>query len=363
MRTVKLKEITLNITDGKHGDCRDSYNSEYYFISCKDIKNGKVFYEEARQITKEDFYEAHKRTNLEVNDILLTNSGTIGRMAFVEDGELAARTTFQKSVAIIKPNAELIVPKYLYYVLLNSVDTLTNHSNGSAQKNLLLSTLRDFPLKIHFYKETQDRVASILAKYDALIENNQKQIKLLEEAAQRLYKEWFVDLRFPGHEDVEFIDGLPKGWSEKLLIDVAEIQYGYSFDGKLFNSNGEGNPIVRIRNISDGVTSDFTTEEADNDYIIHNGDIIVGMDGEFHINSWCGHDAYLVQRTCSIRPYDENMKGFIFQAIYEPIKFFEATLVGATVAHLGKKHLDTIKIKIAPDKLLCPSKTMFVKSE
>ena len=125
------------------------------------------------------------------------------------------------------------------------------------------------------------------------------------------------------------------------------MQYGYTFDGRLFNSNGEGMPILRIRNIPDGITSDYTTEEASPNYIIHDGDIVVGMDGIFHINSWNGGDAYLVQRACSFRPKEERTKGFIFQAIQEPIKYFEQTLVGATVAHLGKKHIDSIEL-IAP---------------
>lgn len=72
-------------------------------------------------------------------------------------------------------------------------------------------------------------------------------------------------------------------------------------------------------------------------YIVHNGDIVVGMDGIFHINSWSGGNAYLVQRACSFRPKTEDVKGFIFQAIQEPIKFFEQTLVGATVGSSWKK--------------------------
>ncbi len=190
----------------------------------------------------------------------------------------------------------------------------------------------------------QQDIATILSRYDSLIENYQKQIKLLEEAAQRLYKEWFVDLHFPGHENVKIVDGVPEGWEKKKLIEFVDVQYGYAFDGKLFNNNGEGMPILRIRNIPDGITSDYTSEEASEDYIVHNGDIVVGMDGIFHINSWSGDDAYLVQRACSFRPKEECMKGVIFQAIQEPIKFFEKTLVGATVAHLGKKHIDSIEL-------------------
>ncbi len=122
-------------------------------------------------------------------------------------------------------------------------------------------------------------------------------------------------------------------------------------------------PIIRIRNIPSGTTEDYTTEEADNQYIIHNGDIVVGMDGEFHINSWCGDDSYLVQRTCCMRPHIDKMKGWFIIAIYEPIKYFEKTVVGATVAHLGKKHIDTITLLTGPNDLYIPFENMFEKRQ
>ena len=218
-----LQELCLNITDGKHGDCENEENSGYYFISCKDIFDGQINYKNARQITKADFEETHKRTMLEVDDILLTNSGTIGRMAFVTDREATTKTTFQKSVAIIKPDKQKVLPRYLYYQLQNCVPQFINSSNGSAQKNLLLSTMRTFQIEIEENREKQEKIANTLSAYDDLIENNQKQIKLLEEAARRLYKEWFVDLRFPGYENTKIVDGVPEGWNWCKVRDVADI--------------------------------------------------------------------------------------------------------------------------------------------
>lgn len=218
-----LQELCLNITDGKHGDCENEENSGYYFISCKDIFDGQINYKNARQIAKADYEETHKRTMLEVDDILLTNSGTIGRMAFVTDREATTKTTFQKSVAIIKPDKQKVLPRYLYYQLQNCVPQFINSSNGSAQKNLLLSTMRTFQIEIEENREKQEKIADTLSAYDDLIENNQKQIKLLEETAQRLYKEWFVDLRFPGHENTKIVDGVPEGWQWCKVRDVADI--------------------------------------------------------------------------------------------------------------------------------------------
>ena len=164
---------------------------------------------------------------LEVDDILLTNSGTIGRMAFVTDREATTKTTFQKSVAIIKPDKQKVLPRYLYYQLQNCVPQFINSSNGSAQKNLLLSTMRTFQIEIEENREKQEKIANTLSAYDDLIENNQKQIKLLEEAAQRLYKEWFVDLRFPEHENTKIVDGVPEGWSRTNINEILTFHRGY----------------------------------------------------------------------------------------------------------------------------------------
>lgn len=260
-----LQELCLNITDGKHGDCENEENSGYYFISCKDIFDGQINYKNARQITKADFEETHKRTMLEVDDILLTNSGTIGRMAFVTDREATTKTTFQKSVAIIKPDKQKVLPRYLYYQLQNCVPQFINSSNGSAQKNLLLSTMRTFQIEIEENREKQEKIANTLSAYDDLIENNQKQIKLLEEAAQRLYKEWFVDLRFPEHENTKIVDGVPEGWKKNCAEKFFEITIGKTpprTEKRCFTTGKNGIPWVSIADM--GNSGMFVLNTAEN---------------------------------------------------------------------------------------------------
>ncbi len=259
MKSTTLGEVSYNITDGKHGDCTNQSNSGYYFISCKDVKDGTIYYDNARQITEKDFTDAHKRTMLEPNDILITNSGTIGRMAFVKDTPLTYRTTFQKSVAIVKPNIEEVYPKYLYYNLLGLVDRLKNDSNGAAQKNLLLSTMRSFPMLIHSEYATQRYIANILSAYDDLIDNNQKQIKLLEEAAMRLYKEWFVNLRFPGYENTKIVDGVPEGWKLTRVKRMGQVITGKTPSTAIVENYGEDIPFVKIPDMH-GVIYPLKTE-------------------------------------------------------------------------------------------------------
>ena len=98
-------------------------------------------------------------------------------------------------------------------------------AKGTAQKAVPIASIKDLELLVPNI-DTQETIVDVLSTYDSLISNNQKQIKLLEEAAQRLYKEWFVDLRFPGYEDVEIVDGIPEGWAEGTLGDIAFFKRG-----------------------------------------------------------------------------------------------------------------------------------------
>lgn len=228
MRT-KLKEITTQITDGKHGDCANEKDSGFYFISCKDIIDRQLNLSNARQITEADCLDVRKRVAVQPGDTLITNSGTIGRTAILPDEPWVQRLAFQKSVAVLKPDNNRVRSDYFYYLIESCSNELASSSNGSAQKNLLLSTLRDFEVSIREDPKEQERIANILSAYDSLIENNRKQIKLLEEAAQRLYKEWFIDLHFPGHErgKINLETELPEGWTTKTIEQLClRVQSG-----------------------------------------------------------------------------------------------------------------------------------------
>ena len=139
---VSLDSIASLITDGKHGDCSDEPGSGYYFLSAKDVHGGQLHYSEARQIDKDEFMEVHYRTNLELNDVLITNAGTIGRVAVAKDRYKLPFTTFQKSVAIIKPTKASVSSVFLAYYLEANVAKMQAKSAGTAVKNLLLSTLK-----------------------------------------------------------------------------------------------------------------------------------------------------------------------------------------------------------------------------
>ena len=362
---VKLGEL-CEITSSKRIFFSEYVKKGVPFYRSKEVierANGKSVSDEL--YISQDKYDIIKRKFgvPHPGDILLTSVGTIGipyvvkenDCFYFKDGNLTWFRNFGLNLNSM----------YLYYWIQSpeGQGVLNNTTIGSSQKALTITALKE--LKVPCPKiDVQNYIVKALKRYDDLIRNNQKQIKLLEEAAQRLYKEWFVDLRFPGYENTKIVDGVPEGWKRERLVDLVDVQYGYAFDGSLFNTSKKGMPIVRIRNIPDGSTNDYTTETADSQYIVHNSDILVGMDGEFHINSWSGPDAYLVQRTCLFRPNNLGMKGYLLQAINEPIKFYESTIVGATVSHLGKKHIDAIAVLTCPnDKLYEPLQKYFERRQ
>lgn len=341
------------------------FGSGYPFLSFSTVFNNYFLPDELSDLVQSTEKE-RESYSIKRGDVFVTRtsetSDELGMSCVaLKDYPNATYNGFTKRM---RPISDKVLPEYIgYYMRMPSFrreflafSTMT--TRASLKNEDLLSLKVALP-----GLDKQKKIAGILCKYDALIENNSHQIKLLEEAAQRLYKEWFVDLHFPGYEDCKIVDGVPEGWEREKLTDIADVQYGYAFDGSLFNSEKRGMPIVRIRNIPDGQTNDYTTEETESQYIIHNGDIVIGMDGEFHINSWSGEDSYLVQRTCCVRPKYSEMKGWMLIAIYDPIKYFEKTVVGSTVAHLGKKHIDTITLLTGPNNLYIPFQIVFEKRQ
>jgi len=140
---ARLQEITTLITDGKHGDCQNQLNSGYYFLSAKDIVDGKLNYEFAREINYEEFQETHRRTDLSPGDICMVNTGaTVGKLAIASDDPKTQKTTFQKSVAIIKPFKGFIINNYLKVFLMSDTKNMFIKSGGSAINNLLLGDLK-----------------------------------------------------------------------------------------------------------------------------------------------------------------------------------------------------------------------------
>lgn len=224
---VKLKDLCSVITKGTTpSNIGETFTKQgIKYIRSEMLTSSKYVSGEFLHISFET-HEKLKRSQLQEGDILFSMAGAyLGKTAILRAEDVPANTN--QAAALIRVDTEKCNNEYVYYFLNmpDVVRTANTVQSQSAQPNINLKQIG--MLKISLPNEIyQNKIVQILSNYDNLIENNQKQIKLLEEAAQRLYKEWFVDLHFPGYEDVEIVDGLPEGWTYKRVDEFGEVITG-----------------------------------------------------------------------------------------------------------------------------------------
>ena len=208
------------------------------WITPKDLAGYEAMYIASgeRDISEEGLRNSSARL-LPEDTVLLTTRAPIGYVALASS-PLATNQGFKNIVC--KPN--LAVPAFVYYQLKYSTALLESHATGSTFKELSGSRLKAIEFQLPD-TATQQRIAEILSAYDDLIDNNRRRMALLEDAARQLYREWFVRLRFPGHEHTRITDGVPDGWKRKKLGDLAEITIVQSPESQYYNEVGDGLPF------------------------------------------------------------------------------------------------------------------------
>ena len=351
----KLNELgKLNRGKSKHRPRNDIslFGGEYPFIQTGDIKAANFYISEYSQTYNEKGLAQSKLWKKET--LCITIAANIA-----ETGILNIDACFPDSVIGFvadknKSNVKFI--KYHFDLLKLHLQSI---SQGTTQDNLSQEKLLKFDFIVPNDVKHQQRIASILSAYDDLIEVNNKRIELLEQSARELYKEWFVRMRFPNYQNTKFNKGIPEGWEEKSPFDISEVLYGYPFNSSLFNEN-EGIPVVRIRDIIANSKTTFTIENIDNRYLLNDGDILIGMDGDFHIQRWMNGIAYINQRVVRLRAKTDCIYNscFIENVIREPIFFLNSIIVGTTVAHLSDKDMKKIKLLIPTDDLIIKFKIL-----
>lgn len=221
---VAIKDICTGIYDGPHATPPLS-DTGAIFLGISNFNNGRLDFSDIRYISEDDLPKWTKRVIPQKNDIVFSYEATLNLYAIIPEG---FRGCLGRRMALLRVDETKADYKFLYYYFYSDAWRATVNENivlGATVDRIPLIKFPDFPVELPPL-ETQHRIADILSAYDDLIENNQKQIKLLEEAAQRLYKEWFVDLRFPGHENTKIVDGVPEGWRISSIYDVFDIKYG-----------------------------------------------------------------------------------------------------------------------------------------
>ena len=216
---IRLKDCCISIADGDHQPPPKSEKG-IPFVTIANIVNNQFDFTNSMFVPNSYYEKLDGKRKAQKGDILYSVVGSFGVPVLIKEDR---PFVFQRHIAILRPS-ENIDARFLYYTMLSRDFYMKADAAaiGAAQRTVSLTALRNIEITVPSI-ETQHRIADILSAYDDLIENNQKQIKLLEEAAQRLYKEWFVDLHFPGYEHTKIVDGVPEGWKACCLDDVIEF--------------------------------------------------------------------------------------------------------------------------------------------
>jgi len=216
-KEISAEQYCDSVRDGTH-DSPKFLDAGFPLITSKNIKMGQIILDSANLISESDFKEINRRSKVDRWDVLFSMIGTVGEVCLVHDEEPAFAI---KNIGLFKSGDE-IKGKWLYYSLTNPITkaAIKQAHRGASQQYIPLGELRKLPIRVPTNQGVMHSVVSILSAYDDLIENNQRRMALLEESARLLYNEWFVRLRFPGHEHTPIIDGVPKGWERKTLGDL-----------------------------------------------------------------------------------------------------------------------------------------------
>lgn len=232
---------------------------------------------------------------------------------------------------------------FLYYILAN--DDFFAYSMATSKGTKMprgdKTSIMQYAVPV-FDIDTQKRIASVLKSLDEKIELNNAINNNLFEQMQALYKAWFVDFE-------PFGGVRPPNWNDTNIYAIANIIYGAPFASKLFNTDGLGKPIIRIRDLKEQAFVTFTTEEHPKGHLIQPGDIVVGMDGEFRPYIWGNEPAWLNQRVCIFESNRPQGKAFVLYTIKPLLNKIEQTQVATTVIHIGKKDFDAFEI-VLPDE-------------
>ena len=321
------------------------------FLNTGNVTTSGFSFESNQFITKEKS-DLLRKGKLRRRDIVYTTRGTVGNAGFFSESVPYEHIRINSGMVIIRPNESVVCTEFLYQILKSSYyrPYFQQYCTGSAQPQLPIKNLSKIELDIPAL-ERQYQIANILSAYDTLIENNQKQIKLLEEAAQRLYKEWFVDLRFPGHETTPIVDGVPEGWKEQSLYQIADVVMGQSPKSEYYNQVGEGLPFHQgvgsygNRFVSDETYSTSFTRIAEAGSILFS---VRAPVGRLNLTK----NKVVIGRGLAAINHRREAQSYLFYLLKE--KFFRDDIIGngSIFASISKEELINQKLLIPIDSLI-----------
>lgn len=301
---------------------------------------------------------------LKENDLIVTmtdlsvNADTLGYSALVpHDGK--HRFLHNQRIGLVQKRKDGIDFNYLNYLMHTRQyqKYVVSTASGSTVKHTSPDKIASYEYNFPSLP-TQKTIAGILSAYDAKIENNNKIIKNLEQTAQTIFDEWFVNFQFPGHEKVKMVDSemgeIPDGWKVTPLDQIAEYLNGVASQKYPAENEKDTLPVIKIREMNSGVdsSSDRATKNIDQKYIIKNGDILFSWSGSLVLMIWTGVEGVLNQHIFKVTS-ESYPKWFIYQWTKYYLRNFQKIAEGkaTTMGHIQRHHLSE-SLVIVPDDLL-----------
>ncbi len=366
---IKLQNCCLSIADGDHQPPPKAENGIPFITISNFTNTNDIDFTNTMFVPDKYYHQLDSKRKAQSGDILYSVVGSFGIPVLIKEKHAFV---FQRHIAILRPDKNKIDPAFLFYTMLNSsfyakADAV---AVGSAQRTISLGALRNIEINLPNLS-VQQRIVKVLSAYDELIEVNQKQIRLLEEAARRLYREWFVDLRFPGHEDTPITDGIPAGWTSLALSQIFDYTRGKSYSSEEL-SNTDGICLINLNNVNAwggykrGVEKRFTGTYSEN-HEVKSGDIIMAVTDMTQERRLVGHvalvpvlaeKALISMDLIKITPKEPVTHYFLysmlrFSSIAEQISQYAN---GANVLHLRPENIARLKAHI-------PSKSIMMRFE
>lgn len=356
----KMDDVIDEISMGPFGS---DVKKEFYVNKGIPILNGSnlqgfKLQENSFGYLTEEKADSLKKCNAHRGDIIVTHRGTLGQIVYVPSDSKYDRYVISQSQFRFRCKPDLVDVQYLVYYFHTregQYKILANASQvGVPALARATSTFRLIDIKLPSLAD-QRRIASILSSLDRKIELNNKINADLEEMAQAIFKNWFVD--FEPFKDGKFVDSelgmIPEGWKVGSPYEYVKVVYGAPYKSAKFNDNGEGLPLIRIRDLKDCNPQFYTPEILPQTEYVNMGDIVAGMDAEFIPHIWKGNTGLLNQRVCKLMPQQTSISNLFVLYLMKPeLEFVQSYKTGTTISHLGKADIDKFVVVLPPLKVV-----------
>mgnify|MGYP000784707144 CR=1 FL=1 len=361
-QVLKINQIVRTVSETHKFD-----KDKLIAINTSDVENGVMG---SGTLTSVDELKGQFKKTIVKDDILFSEIRPANRRFAKVTTEDTKDYVVSTKLMVLRKYNEDVDLEYFYYCLTNQpfLDILQRRAENriGSFPQITFDLLSEYAFPIPPISE-QKRISSVISTLDKKIAINRAINQNLEAMTKQLYDYWFVQFDFPNEEgkpykssggemvwNEKFKREIPKGWKASMLAEEIELQYGFPFSTELFTEQVTSVPVVRIRDILDNSVSAYTTEEVSERYLLQKQDLLIGMDGNFHINYWTDNVSYLNQRSVRLRAKNSSNVSIV-QAKYDIqpyIKAKEERAKGSTVGHLSDKDMKDLYVLVCPNKKL-----------